>query len=76
MRPPGTEGMGEGLDQLAAPLPARRAALPSEIAAAAVYLASDEAIFVYGAAFSVDGGRIAVSMHCPLCMVSEGKHAW
>jgi NAD(P)-dependent dehydrogenase (short-subunit alcohol dehydrogenase family) len=59
-RTPGTEGMGEGLDQLTQTLPARRAALPSEIAEAAVYLASDEANFVHGATLPVDGGRIAV----------------
>ena len=52
--------MGEGIDQLAATLPARRAALPSEIAEAAVYLASDEANFVHGATLPVDGGRIAI----------------
>lgn len=57
---PSTEGMGEGLYQLAATLPARRVAQPSEIAAAAVYLASDEANFVHGATLPVDGGRIAV----------------
>jgi NAD(P)-dependent dehydrogenase (short-subunit alcohol dehydrogenase family) len=44
---PGTEGMGEGLEQLAQALPVRRAALPSEITEAAVYLASDEANFVH-----------------------------
>jgi len=59
-RTPGSEGMGEGLDQLAQTLPARRVALPSEIAEAAVYLASDEANFVHGATLPVDGGRIAV----------------
>jgi NAD(P)-dependent dehydrogenase (short-subunit alcohol dehydrogenase family) len=59
-RTPGTESMGEGLDQLAQTLPARRAASPSEIAEAAVYLASDEANFVHGATLPVDGGRIAI----------------
>jgi NAD(P)-dependent dehydrogenase (short-subunit alcohol dehydrogenase family) len=29
---------------------------PEEIAAAALYLASDEAAFVTGAAFAIDGG--------------------
>lgn len=57
---PATEGMGEGLEQLAATLPAQRVAEASEIAAAAVYLASDDANFVHGATLPVDGGRIAV----------------
>jgi NAD(P)-dependent dehydrogenase (short-subunit alcohol dehydrogenase family) len=52
--------MGEGLEQLAQTLPARRAALPSEIAEAAVYLASDEANFVHRTTLPVDGGRIAI----------------
>jgi NAD(P)-dependent dehydrogenase (short-subunit alcohol dehydrogenase family) len=59
-RTPGTESMGEGLDQLAQTLPARRAASPFEIAEAAVYLASDEANFVHGATLPVDRGRIAI----------------
>jgi NAD(P)-dependent dehydrogenase (short-subunit alcohol dehydrogenase family) len=59
-RTPGSAGMGEGLEQLAQTLPAKRAAFPSEIAEAAVYLASDEANFVHGATLPVDGGRIAV----------------
>lgn len=42
-RTPGTESMGEGLDQLAQTLPARRAALPSEIAEAAAKLSAQNA---------------------------------
>lgn len=57
---PATEGMKEGLHQLAAVLPARRIAQAAEIAAAAVYLASDEANFVHGATIPVDGGRTAI----------------
>lgn len=59
-RTPGTVGMGEGLDQLASTLPAGRPADPSEIAEAAVYLASPEANFVHGITLPVDGGRTAV----------------
>lgn len=60
VRTPGTEAMGDGLDQLAKTLPAGRAAKPAEIAEAAVYLASEEAGFVHGAILPVDGGRVAV----------------
>lgn len=60
-RTPGTEALGEqALDMLAATLPAKRVAFPAEIAAAAVFLASDEANFVHGATLAVDGGRTAV----------------
>ena len=60
VRTEGTAAMGEDLDQLASLAPAGRPARPEEIAAAAVYLASDEADFVHGATLAVDGGRVAV----------------
>jgi NAD(P)-dependent dehydrogenase (short-subunit alcohol dehydrogenase family) len=59
-RTPGTEPMGEGLDQIAATLPLGRPASPEEIAAAIVYLASEDAGFINGAIVPVDGGRTAV----------------
>jgi NAD(P)-dependent dehydrogenase (short-subunit alcohol dehydrogenase family) len=40
--------------------PAGQAGHPDAIAAAAVYLASDEAAFVHGTVLDVDGGRVAV----------------
>ncbi len=49
-----------GPDQLASAAPAGRPGRPEEIAAAAVYLASDEAAFVHGAILAVDGGRAAI----------------
>jgi len=46
-------------DGLRAPQPMDRFGLPDEIAAAALFLASDEASFVTGAAMPVDGGYVA-----------------
>jgi NAD(P)-dependent dehydrogenase (short-subunit alcohol dehydrogenase family) len=60
-RTPGTAAMGEeGINQLAATLPLRRAADPREIANTIVYLASESASFINGAIVPVDGGRVAV----------------
>jgi NAD(P)-dependent dehydrogenase (short-subunit alcohol dehydrogenase family) len=59
-RTPGTEPMGEKLDQLASTLPLGRPANPEEIANAALFLGSDEASYVNGAVVAVDGGRTAV----------------
>jgi len=49
----------EYLKQMVAPHALKRLAQPSEIAAAAVFLASDEAAFVTGSALVVDGGYMA-----------------
>jgi NAD(P)-dependent dehydrogenase (short-subunit alcohol dehydrogenase family) len=37
--------------------PVGKPGTPADIAAAAVYLATDEAAFVHGAVFDIDGGR-------------------
>jgi NAD(P)-dependent dehydrogenase (short-subunit alcohol dehydrogenase family) len=58
-RTEGTAVLGEAIDQFAALAPAGRPASPDEIAAAITYLASDDASFVHGAIFAVDGGRTA-----------------
>ena len=59
-RTPGTEPMGGALDELASTLPLGRPANAEEIAAAALFLGSEEASYVDGAVLAVDGGRTAV----------------
>ena len=49
----------EMANQLAALAPAGRVARPEELAAAIVFLASDDASFVHGVTLAVDGGRVA-----------------
>jgi NAD(P)-dependent dehydrogenase (short-subunit alcohol dehydrogenase family) len=45
--------------------PANAAGTPDAIANAAVYLASDESLFVHGTVIDVDGGRIGVAVIAP-----------
>jgi NAD(P)-dependent dehydrogenase (short-subunit alcohol dehydrogenase family) len=59
-RTTGTEPMGEALDELASTLPLGRPADAGEIAAAALFLGSEEASYIDGAVLAVDGGRTAV----------------
>jgi NAD(P)-dependent dehydrogenase (short-subunit alcohol dehydrogenase family) len=49
----------EMVNQLAALAPAGRVARPTELAAAIVFLASDDASFVHGVTLAADGGRVA-----------------
>ena len=55
----GSMGIDAELSQLAARAPVGRMAQPSEIAAAVLYLASDEASFVTGTELVIDGGFMA-----------------
>ena len=60
--PIATERQAEFADHVApvlAQLPSRRASTPAEVAAAVVFLASDDAANVHGAVLSVDGGWAA-----------------
>jgi NAD(P)-dependent dehydrogenase (short-subunit alcohol dehydrogenase family) len=52
--------MEELLAPIIASMPSRRAGSPAEVAAAVVFLASDEASQVHGATLTVDGGFTAV----------------
>jgi NAD(P)-dependent dehydrogenase (short-subunit alcohol dehydrogenase family) len=58
-RTPMNEGFGDMADQIAALAPAGRQGEPEELAAAIVFLASDDASFVHGVTIPVDGGRVA-----------------
>ncbi len=49
----------EMVKQAAAQAPAGRVAEPEELAAAIVFLASDDASFIHGVTLAVDGGRVA-----------------
>ena len=60
VRTPGTAGMTEALEQLGKTVPAGRVGTTAEVAAAAVFLASEGASYVNGATVAVDGGRVAV----------------
>ncbi len=60
VRTPRTEPQLAALKQVAGTLPARRYAEPSEIAEAAVYLASAEANYIHGVTHPVDGGYPAI----------------
>ncbi|MEO8627630.1 MAG: SDR family NAD(P)-dependent oxidoreductase [Betaproteobacteria bacterium] len=60
IRTPGTDVMGEALDQFGKTVPAGRVGTPAEVAAAVAFLVSEEAAYVNGATLAVDGGRVAV----------------
>ncbi len=55
-RTPINEGSGDVLDRIAAGTPAGRTVRPEDIAAAVVWLASDDAALVHGIDLAVDGG--------------------
>jgi NAD(P)-dependent dehydrogenase (short-subunit alcohol dehydrogenase family) len=46
-------------EQIARSVPAHRLGRPEEVAAAAVWLCSDQAAFITGAAITIDGGRLS-----------------
>jgi NAD(P)-dependent dehydrogenase (short-subunit alcohol dehydrogenase family) len=60
-----TETTGDLAETMMHGTPAGRSGPPDAVAAAAVWLASDEAVFVQGAVVDVDGGRTEVAVIAP-----------
>ncbi len=54
-----TQGNREVIDTLEAAIPMKRSGKPEEVAAAILFLASDDASFITGAELPVDGGKLA-----------------
>ena len=54
-----TQGDQEIIDTLEAAIPMKRSGRPEELAAAILFLASDDASFITGAELPVDGGKLA-----------------
>ncbi|HEV2458213.1 MAG TPA: glucose 1-dehydrogenase [Ktedonobacterales bacterium] len=50
---------GEAREQFQRTIPMQRFGLPEEVAALAVWLCSDQASFITGATFTIDGGKLA-----------------
>lgn len=59
VREPGKEMAGEAMEEIARRVPLKRIGRPEEVSAAVVFLASEEASYVTGATFYVDGGWLA-----------------
>jgi NAD(P)-dependent dehydrogenase (short-subunit alcohol dehydrogenase family) len=61
------------LDNLVANFPLGRVGMPEDVAAMAAFLASDEASWISGACFTVDGGLTAGSLALTQALLAEGK---
>lgn len=59
VNPDGTQATEQALEEMRSFAPMRRIATPGEIAMAILYLASEDARFVTGATFQIDGGSTA-----------------
>jgi len=59
VRTPGTEAMGEGLNQVAATIPMNRIGGAAEIARAVAFLVAEDAGYITGTTLAVDGGFTA-----------------
>lgn len=57
-----TETSGERLNYLRSSYPLRRVGEPSDVAKSIAFLASDEASFITGNLFGVDGGALAANI--------------
>ncbi|MNX34285.1 Glucose 1-dehydrogenase 1 [compost metagenome] len=60
----GFEGKGESFQRLSSMHPLERIADPEEVARVAIFLASEQAKFITGAAFNIDGG-MGARLHDP-----------
>ncbi len=65
MLPPGEQDRKQAMQALVKDIPLRRFGEPSEVAAICVLLASDEASYITGAEFTIDGGILAGSAAAP-----------
>jgi NAD(P)-dependent dehydrogenase (short-subunit alcohol dehydrogenase family) len=54
------QAMGEGFDEILVSERVSRVASPEKIAAAAVYLTSDDAEYTHATALHIDGGRVGL----------------
>ena len=66
-------GREERMAALVRDTPLRRFGLPEEVAAVALLLASDEATYITGSEFNIDGGLLAGAAATPV--VSDDREA-